>query len=65
MRAVNLSRLESRPTKTGLGSYIFFIDIEGSRERDLSVAQAIQAIEEQGVAHVTSLGSYRADGGSG
>ena len=65
MRAVNLSRLESRPTKTGLGSYIFFIDIEGSRERDLPVAQAIQAIEEQGVAHVTSLGSYRADGGSG
>ena len=65
MRAVNLSRLESRPTKTGLGSYIFFIDMEGSRERDLPVAQAIQAIEEQGVAHVTSLGSYRADGGSG
>ena len=43
MRAVNLSRLECRPTKTGLGSYIFFIDIEGSRERDLPVAQAIQA----------------------
>jgi len=65
MRAVNLSRLESRPTKTGLGSYIFFIDIDGSRDRDLPVAQAIQAIEEQRVAHVTYLGSYRADGGSG
>jgi len=65
MRAVNLSRLESRPTKTGLGSYLFFIDIDGSRDRDLSVAQAIQAIEEQRVAHVTFLGSYRADAGSG
>jgi prephenate dehydratase len=65
MRAVNLTRLESRPTKTGLGSYIFFIDIEGSRERDLRVAEAIDAIEVQGVAHVTYLGSYRADGGSG
>lgn len=65
MRAVNLSKLESRPTKTGLGKYLFFIDIEGSRERDLPVAQAIQAIEDQGVARVTWLGSYRADGGSG
>jgi prephenate dehydratase len=65
MRAVNLSRLESRPTKTGLGKYIFFIDIEGSRERDLPVSQAIEAIEVQRVAHVTSLGSYPADGGSG
>ena len=65
MRAVNLSRLESRPTKTGLGRYIFFIDIVGSRERDLPVAAAIGAIEEQRVAHVTFLGSYRADGGHG
>ena len=65
MRAVNLTRLESRPTKMGLGSYIFFIDIDGSRERDMRVAEAIDAIEVQGVAHVTHLGSYRADGGPG
>lgn len=65
MRAVNLSRLESRPTKTGLGRYIFFIDIVGSRDRDLPVAAAMRAIEEQRVAHVTFLGSYRADGGHG
>ncbi len=65
MRAVNLTRLESRPTKTGLGRYIFFIDIEGSRDRDLPVASAIQALEDQGVADVTLLGSYRADGGRG
>ena len=60
MRAVNLTRLESRPTKTGLGSYIFFIDIEGSRDRDLAVASAIQALEDQHVADVTVLGSYPA-----
>ena len=65
MRAVNLSKLESRPTKTGLGRYIFYIDIEGSRERDLPVDAAITAIEEQGVARVTFLGSYPAGGGSG
>lgn len=65
MRAVNLSRLESRPTKTGLGRYIFFIDIDGSRERDLPVDAAITAIEEQGVARVTFLGSYPADTSTG
>lgn len=65
MRAVNLTRLESRPTKTGLGRYIFFIDIEGSRDRDLPVASAIQALDDQGVADVTFLGSYRADAGPG
>jgi prephenate dehydratase len=65
MRAVNLSKLESRPTKTGLGRYIFYIDIEGSRARDLPVDAAITAIEEQGVAHVTFLGSYPAGDGSG
>jgi prephenate dehydratase len=65
MRAVNLSKLESRPTKTGLGRYLFFIDIDGSRERDLPVDAAITAIEQQGVARVSFLGSYPAGGGSG
>jgi prephenate dehydratase len=65
LRAVNLSKLESRPAKTGLGRYVFFIDIEGSRQRDLAVDAAITAIEEQGVARVTFLGSYPAAGPSG
>jgi prephenate dehydratase len=64
MRAVNLTRLESRPTKTGLGRYLFFIDIEGSRERDLPVDAAISAIELQHVAQVRSFGSYPADASS-
>lgn len=65
LRAVNLTKLESRPTKKGLGRYMFFIDIEGSRDRDLPVASAIQALEEQGATRVTFLGSYRAAGGTG
>ncbi len=65
LRAVNLTKLESRPTKTGLGRYMFFIDIEGSRDRDLPVASAITALEEQGATRVTFLGSYRAAGGPG
>ena len=60
MRGVNLTKLESRPAKTGLGRYVFFLDIEGSRERDMAVAAALTAIEEQGVANVTLLGSYPA-----
>jgi prephenate dehydratase len=60
LRAVNLTKLESRPAKTGLGRYMFFIDIDGSQERDLSVAAAIQAIEEQRLAQVVGLGSYPA-----
>ncbi len=58
MRAVNLTRLESRPAKTGLGRYLFFIDIEGSQQRDLPVSAAIRAIEDQGLARVIPLGSY-------
>jgi prephenate dehydratase len=65
MRGVNLTKLESRPAKTGLWKYIFFIDIEGSRERDLSVDAAISAIELQEVADVTFLGSFPVKGGSG
>jgi prephenate dehydratase len=65
MRAVNLVKLESRPAKTGLGRYLFFIDMEGSRERDLAVDAAIRAIEEQDVARVVFLGSYQTSGGSG
>jgi prephenate dehydratase len=60
LRAVNLTRLESRPTRAALGRYHFFIDMEGSRSRDLPVDAAITAIEEQGVAAVTFLGSYPA-----
>jgi prephenate dehydratase len=65
MRAVNLSKLESRPTKTGLGRYMFFIDIEGSVERDLPLSSAITALEQRHVARVTFLGSYRAGGRPG
>lgn len=60
MRAVNLIKLESRPTKTGLGRYLFFIDMEGSRRRDMAVDAALTALEEQGIAHVVFLGSYPA-----
>ena len=39
-RGVNLSRIESRPLRQGLGRYMFFLDIEGA-ERTTDVAEAI------------------------
>ncbi|MEA5468443.1 prephenate dehydratase, partial [Spirulina sp. 06S082] len=32
-RNINLSRIESRPTKRSLGEYLFFIDLESDRDR--------------------------------
>jgi prephenate dehydratase len=41
---INMSRIESRPTKRSLGDYLFFIDIEASLENPHSKA-AIQLLE--------------------
>lgn len=32
-RGINLSRIESRPTKRSLGEYVFFMDLEASQEQ--------------------------------
>lgn len=55
-RRINLSRIESRPTKKKLGSYYFYIDIELSLNTVLLPA-AIQEIEAIGC-QVRILGSY-------
>ena len=55
-RRINLSRIESRPTKKKLGSYYFYIDIELSMNTVLLPA-AIQEIEAIGC-QVRILGSY-------
>ncbi|TJY41428.1 prephenate dehydratase [Cohnella pontilimi] len=55
-RKVNLSRIESRPTKKRLGSYYFFIDVELSLDTVLLPA-AISEIEAIGC-QVRILGSY-------
>ncbi|MBD2844597.1 prephenate dehydratase [Paenibacillus sp. IB182496] len=55
-RRINLSRIESRPTKKKLGSYYFYIDIEMSLDTVLLPA-AISEIEAIGC-QVRILGSY-------
>lgn len=55
-RGVNLTRIESRPRKRGLGQYMFFIDLEG-RVDEQRVAEAITGLGEQ-AEHVRVFGSY-------
>jgi prephenate dehydratase len=55
-RSINLSRIESRPSKEKLGTYIFLVDIDGHRE-DPPLAEAIRSIEE-GCSFFRILGSY-------
>lgn len=55
-RGVNLSRIESRPLRLGLGRYMFFCDLEGAIG-DPPVADAIVALRGKAES-VRVLGSY-------
>jgi prephenate dehydratase len=55
-RAVNLSRIESRPLRRGLGRYMFFCDAEGSLQ-DAAVREALDALRTKAES-VRILGSY-------
>lgn len=44
-KSINLTRIESRPTKEGLGKYVFLLDLEGHRQ-DTDVMEAIKELEE-------------------
>ena len=41
---INMSRIESRPTKRSLGDYIFFVDVEASAD-DQAMKTALQLLE--------------------
>jgi prephenate dehydratase len=55
-RDVNLSRIESRPLRQGLGRYMFFLDLEGSTTA-APVAEAIAGLKTKAES-VRILGSY-------
>jgi prephenate dehydratase len=57
-RGVNLTRIESRPRREGLGHYIFFADLEGA-SGDPGVAESLEAVRGH-VEVLRVLGSYRA-----
>jgi prephenate dehydratase len=55
-RDVNLSRIESRPLRQGLGRYMFFCDLEGPTT-DPAVSESIAALRTKAES-VRILGSY-------
>jgi prephenate dehydratase len=60
-RAINLTKLESRPTKQGLGDYCFIIDLEG-HVADSLVADGLRDLRSK-LRDVKFLGSYPAASG--
>lgn len=62
-RSINLVKLESRPTKKGLGDYCFIIDLEGHLSDEL-VADCLRDVRSK-VEDIKYLGSYPAAGAHG
>ena len=59
-REINLTRIESRPMRQGLGRYMFFCDLEGALT-DQAVSDAIGELHQK-AASVRILGSYPVGG---
>lgn len=57
-RGVNLSRIESRPLRQGLGRYMFFCDLEGAVD-DPAITEALASLRAK-AERVRILGSYPA-----
>jgi prephenate dehydratase/prephenate dehydrogenase len=55
LRGLNLSKIESRPTRKRIGTYQFYIDVEGHRE-DSALRSAMDDLAKE--CSVTVLGSY-------
>ncbi|HUP69167.1 MAG TPA: prephenate dehydratase [Acidimicrobiales bacterium] len=62
-RNINLTKLESRPTKRGLGNYCFIIDLEGHIEDEV-VADCLRDLHSM-LDGIKFLGSYPAAGEHG
>jgi prephenate dehydratase len=62
-RSINLTNLQSRPTKKALGDYCFLIDLEGHVADDV-VADCLKVLRAKGH-EIKFLGSYPAAGAHG
>lgn len=56
IRGIDLTRIESRPTRTELGTYVFFLDCVGHID-DSAVAEALKALPPR-CSEVRYLGSW-------
>jgi chorismate mutase/prephenate dehydratase len=57
-QGVSMSRLESRPSRTGMWEYVFFVDLEG-HQQDPNVATALDELRRR-ASFLKILGSYPA-----
>ncbi|MBB5913700.1 prephenate dehydratase [Nocardia transvalensis] len=62
-RGVDLTRIESRPTRTGMGTYRFYLDCVGHID-DVAVAEALKALHRT-AGRIRFLGSWPASSPSG
>jgi prephenate dehydratase len=53
---IQMTKIESRPTKSALGDYTFLVDVDGHR-LDSIIAQALERIGER-TARLKVFGSY-------
>ena len=58
---INLTRIESRPARNNLGSYVFFADFEGS-DQDKRIVDALAAVKGEAMSY-TFLGCYKSNKG--
>lgn len=56
---INMMKIESRPAKTVLGAYVFFVDINGSVEND-NIQKALEIVKYKST-FFKILGSYKED----
>ncbi|WP_328407907.1 prephenate dehydratase [Nocardia sp. NBC_00403] len=61
-RGIDLTRIESRPTRTGFGTYRFYLDCVGHID-DAAVAEALKALHR--TARIRFLGSWAATSATG
>jgi prephenate dehydratase len=57
MRKINLTKIESRPTKETPWEYNFYVDVEGNM-RDKAIQEALKSIKSK-TAYIKILGSYK------
>jgi prephenate dehydratase len=53
---INLTKIESRPSKKGLGKYLFFVDFNGHKDEEL-IQNILEEVQEQ-TYYFKVLGSY-------
>lgn len=56
-KQINLTRIESRPSRQGYGDYVFFIDVEGT-VTDAALKESLDRLSEK-VISLKVLGSYQ------